>query len=543
MKSALCGILKGERTVGKRIAALLMSLCLLAGCSSDAAPSPSREATATLDWFVDFSWFTAAWGENHVTQAITQQTGTEVVFSSPVGNENETLDAMLQGERLPDLITLGWWMPQVGELIESGRVYPLEELAQRYAPEFFEAASPEVLDWYRQDDGQVYCYPSASSSPAAYADGAIAPSNQTFLVRKDLYEALGSPDMTTPEGFADALRRAKETFPTVNGYPLLTMGCGEFNERGCSSFSEHLRDLLALPQERDGQAVDWQTDPEYITWLKTFRELIAEGTIGPNILLDKRQQVSEKLLRGQYFCLIYQWSDMEAEQRQLYYENPKGSYIAVDGPKNSAGDNHALSGVGMNGWTVTFITRDCRDPEKAIELMSFLMSEEGQKLTALGVEGLDYNWEDGVAVPSQEAENLLRQDYPAYVATIGADNNYWMLLDNTIQSQWQTASDPALEQLRVWALSYTVDNTPYEVAFPPASEAEIINQRAEQLWGETLPRLLLAASEEEFDRLISQYVEQRAQLGWDKLQQAKTQQYEINKERLAVIASQQGGEA
>ncbi len=26
-------------------------------------------------------------------------------------------------------------------------------------------------------------------------------SNQTFLVRKDIYEAIGSPDMTTPEGF------------------------------------------------------------------------------------------------------------------------------------------------------------------------------------------------------------------------------------------------------------------------------------------------------------------------------------------------------
>lgn len=527
----------------KRITALLLGLCLLAGCSPDAEPVQSQESPVTLDWFVNFSWFTAAWGENHVTQVITQETGAQVNFSSPVGSENETLDAMLQGEKLPDLITLGWWLPQVGELIDSGKVYPLEELAESYAPEFFDAASQEVLDWYRQDDGEVYCCPSASSSPAAYADGTIAPSNQAFLVRRDLYEALGSPDMTTPEGFADALRRARETFPMVNGYPLLAMGCGEFNEQGCASFSEHLRDLLALPQERDGQAVDWQTQAEYITWLKTFRQLIAEGTIDSNIFLDKRQQVSEKLLRGQYFCLIYQWSDMEAEQRQLYYEIPKGAYMAVDGPKNSAGDDHTLSGVGMNGWTVTFITRDCRDPEKAIQLMAFLMSEEGQKLTALGVEGVDYTWEDGVPVPSQEAQNLLRQDYPAYIASIGANNTYWMLLDNTLQSQWQTACDPALEQIRTWAMGYTVDNTPYEVAFPPGSEAELINRRTERLWGETLPQLLMAASEEEFDRLLSQYVEQRAQLGWDQLQQAKTRQYEINRERLAVIAEQQGGEA
>ena len=357
------------------------------------------------------------------------------------------------------------------------------------------------------------------------------------------YEYFSEDAVLTGQLAAAIVKGAKETFPMVNGYPLLAMGCGEFNEQGCASFSEHLRDLLALPQEQDGQAVDWQTQAEYITWLKTFRQLIAEGTIDSNIFLDKRQQVSEKLLRGQYFCLIYQWSDMEAEQRQLYYEIPKGAYMAVDGPKNSAGDDHTLSGVGMNGWTVTFITRDCRDPEKAIQLMAFLMSEEGQKLTALGVEGVDYTWEDGVPVPSQEAQNLLRQDYPAYIASIGANNTYWMLLDNTLQSQWQTACDPALEQIRTWAMGYTVDNTPYEVAFPPGSEAELINRRTERLWGETLPQLLLAASEEEFDRLLSQYVEQRAQLGWDQLQQAKTRQYEINRERLAVIAAQQGGEA
>lgn len=119
------------------------------------------------------------------------------------------------------------------------------------------------------------------------------------------YEYFSEDAVLTGQLAAAIVKGAKETFPMVNGYPLLAMGCGEFNEQGCASFSEHLRDLLALPQERDGQAVDWQTQAEYITWLKTFRQLIAEGTIDSNIFLDKRQQVSEKLLRGQYFCLIY----------------------------------------------------------------------------------------------------------------------------------------------------------------------------------------------------------------------------------------------
>lgn len=44
----------------KRITALLLGLCLLAGCSPDAEPVQSQESPVTLDWFVNFSWFTAA---------------------------------------------------------------------------------------------------------------------------------------------------------------------------------------------------------------------------------------------------------------------------------------------------------------------------------------------------------------------------------------------------------------------------------------------------------------------------------------------------
>ena len=50
------------------------------------------------------------------------------------------------------------------------------------------------------------------------------PSNQVYMVRKDMYEALGKPDMTTPEGFVNTLVAAKEKFPDVDGSPLIPLG-------------------------------------------------------------------------------------------------------------------------------------------------------------------------------------------------------------------------------------------------------------------------------------------------------------------------------
>ncbi|MFD1907495.1 hypothetical protein ACFSQ7_31415 [Paenibacillus rhizoplanae] len=39
--------------------------------------------------------------------------------------------------------------------------------------------------------------------------------NQTFLVRKDLYEEMGEPDLSTPEGFLGALQLLKDKYPRV----------------------------------------------------------------------------------------------------------------------------------------------------------------------------------------------------------------------------------------------------------------------------------------------------------------------------------------
>ncbi len=51
--------------------------------------------------------------------------------------------------------------------------------------------------------------------------------------------------------------------------------------------------FLAVPYEKDGEVYDRYTDPDYIAWLKAFRELGAEGYLRSDIFLDKRMQMEE----------------------------------------------------------------------------------------------------------------------------------------------------------------------------------------------------------------------------------------------------------
>lgn len=490
--------------------------------------------SVTLDWYINYSWFTTPWGENAVSKKITEETGVNIRFMTPMGNESEKFNSLIASDSLPDLITLGWWETQLDEMIEKDMVYALNELAEQYDPCFFEVADPTVCDWYEREDGNLYCYPNSTYTPEDYETLDNIGSNQTFLVRKDIYEAIGSPDMTTTEGFADAVRRAAAAFPEVDGEPLIPIGCHIFDQTGCASFDQYLQNFLAVPYEKDGKFYDRDTDPEYIRWLKMFRQLGEEGYLKEDIFIDQRTQMEEKLAQGRYFCMLYQRTDMEAQEKILYAKNPDSVYIAVDGPKNSAGNDPVLPGAGLNGWTVTLISKNCERPDRAIEFLTYLMSEHGQKMTYLGVEGVTYDVVDSVPVIKPEVQELLNRNRLQYDQLYGGDNAYWMLQNDVMRKKWEQERMEPLLQMEEWTYPYTHYLGQYEIRMDSNTEAGYAYEKIQKLWGETLPALLLASSEAEFDRILEEFVKKREALGYEKVLEESTRQIMETKEKLGM---------
>ena len=410
----------------------------------------------------------------------------------------------------------------------------MNELADKYDPYFFEVADPDRLAWYTREDGNVYCYPNSSYTVKDYEQGRGAASNQTFLVRKDIYEAIGSPDMTTPEGFENAVRAAAEKFPQIDGKPLIPVGAHEFTKIGCDSFDKFLMNFLAVPYEKNGKYYDRYTDPEYKRWLSMFRKLGEQGLLSDDIFIDKRAQMEEKIKDGRYFCMIYQRTDIADIERQMYNVDSDSVYIAVDGPRNENGAPHTLPGSGINGWTVTLISKNCSHPDLAIKLMSFLMSEEGQKLISLGIDGENYNMSDGHAVLTEETRRLLCEDHLEYVQKVGANDTYWMFQDNRMQSEWMPEDIPPIADMEDWARPFTVYTSQYDVDFAPGSKAAAARQKIETIHGEMLPQLLLAPSQEEFERLWDIYVQRRKDSGLELLLEESTTQMNAAKARLGI---------
>lgn len=504
------------------------------GWKSDTSP-------ITFDWYLNFAWFPNKWGVDPTSQYVTKKTGVNINFIVPAGNENEKLNAMIASNDLPDFITLGWWEENVKKMVEGGLVESLSDLAKEYDPYFFKVADPAKLSWYAQPDGKTYVYPNSSSSPKDFEKyGTQFTSNQTFVVRKDIYEAIGSPDMRTPEGFLNALKAAKEKFPEINGQPIIPIGFHEFGDSGNYSFidmaqdSSYLSSFLALPREKDGKLYDRLTDPEFVKWLKVFRQANQDGLISKDVFVDKRAQMEEKIAQGRYFAMLYQRTDFAAQQNVLFANDPNSVYIAVDGPANANMDAPTLAGPGISGWTVTLISKKVKDKERAIKFLSYLISEEGQRDLYLGEKGVSYDTIDGKDQFLPEAKQLMDTDRSAFDKKYGSSFTFWMQQDTNMILQWQPPAVEPFKQLEDWTKGKTKSYSEFDLINPPATSKEGINlTKIANEWGQALPKLLLSKSDADFDAVFNDYVAKREKLGYADIQAYRQNLYEANLKKLA----------
>jgi len=497
-----------------------------------------------FDWYIHFNWFSRQWGESRVSKYITAKTGVDIRFIVPAGAEDDRLNAMIAGKVLPDIITLGFWAGQIPMMIDANMLEPLNKLAEQYDPYFFKVANPDRLAWYTQADGNVYGYPNASFT--AYDiekyKGQLT-SNQTFLVRKDMYEAIGSPNMSTPDGFLNALRAAKNRFPSINGQPIIPLGLDVFGATGNVSIQSYLLNFLAVSRETpDGRYIDPDLgidNPDYINWLKVFRQAASEGLISMDTFVDNRSQIEEKAAQGRFFALLYQNWDMQAPQNARYNIDPNTIYIAIDGPKDSNGSNHTLSSGGISGWTLTLISKNAKDKARAIQFMSYLMSEEGQMDLYFGVpEGNPFGFEptytfiDGVPALLPEIAEMDKLDKNRQEIEIGVQYTYWMLMDNPWTYQFPVEYSPALEQPQLWTRPYVTSFSMYDkLEMEPGSDEALIYDNIARRWGQDLPKLLLAKNNGDFDRIWDEFQKYKMDQGYAKLQNKQTEKMNLNKSK------------
>jgi len=486
-----------------------------------------------LTWFVGANWYGHTWGESITSKIVTEKTGVNIKFKVPSGEASEQIALMMASGKLPDLITIGSWESAMNKLWEGGQVYALNELADQYDPYFFKVAGDGTLKWYRQDNGNTYGIPNDSYSPSLMKATGLTAANQTFLVRKDLYEAMGRPDLSTPDGFLNALQLLKDQYSVYKGQLI-----SPFFAQGNVSYgmTEYLQNLLAIPHEKDGKFNDRMTDSDYITWLKTFRTAYERGLINVDFLVDSNAQVEEKTSNARYFMMIREWTGMAAINPILAAgAYPNSYYIAVDGPQNSHGDSARLFPGNMDGWMVTMISKSTKSPERAIRFLSYLASEEGQRDVFLGKEGETWAIKDGKPQLTAEMVQLLDSDRELLEKKYGIMDTYWMLRNPAFVNQWRPEKAPSVKQMEEFANKQADMDSGIYKGIDPVGDSDIALSwsRISQNWEEVLPELITAKDEAAFDKIFENFLARRVNYGFNQVMEYRQTELEARKAKMA----------
>jgi len=357
-----------------------------------------------ITWYVNFGWFTPReLGMHTVSQVIREDLGIVINF---ISGDSANLTAMMAAGDLPDIIT----MHAEDDLTFQAHEWaiPLDVLSAVYDPYFMaNIVPPLVASWHTLPDGHFYGMPNDAWYREAIEAGVAWPNNG-FMVREDIFLAIGEPDMSTPDGFLNALRDARDFMPYADHGVALVPFAGHALDivgGGTGAFGPSLQDFLAIPfVDGSGNWYDRDANPEYLEWLLVFRQALEEGLMNNDQFSDDNSFIQERLSLGTYFAYITPNTfDVSTVLTNNNNRAPEQRYIPISGPRNRAGDDHTHPAGGLNGWVQTFVTQSATDPQTAMQVVTYFASDHANLLLAFGVEDEHFDWVDGLAVTRQEA--------------------------------------------------------------------------------------------------------------------------------------------
>nr|WP_154959132.1 extracellular solute-binding protein [Paenibacillus xylanexedens] len=542
-----------HRVLGKRgvtgCAALLTAVLMITGCSggSDGSSEANwvsienrytvdpekpawqldkKEEVTDLTWYVNADWWNTDFGKDIVTKKIKEDLNINIKF---ITGDDTKLNTFFAGGDMPDLLTVFDSNSQVVSKASTWAI-PLNDLAEKYDPYFNKVAAADTMKWFQQADGKTYGYPNYSNTQADYDSGNI-PAKTAFIIRKDVYEALGSPVVGTPEQFQSVMKQIKEKFPSLIPFGFNAIG------GGTGSLGDALQDFIGVPLETaNGEFYDRNLDEDYLTWLKTLNAVYRDGNISDDSFADDGTAFEEKVKSGKYAAMLLDGTPQQGGNLQIYMSDNEGKeYIAIDGPQSTKGNAPTLNQSGITGWMINFISKDAKDPAKAMQIFTYLLSEEGQILMNYGVEGETFKKKaDGTvellpAVKDMQLHNAdqFKKDYRlGEFMFFGHDRHKALSAD---------AFPEAIKQMQAWGKGkltphFILENINPNLGTPEARALSAINTK----WNSTLVSMLRSKDDASFDNALAAYQSFLEENRWPDIVKIRSEKMKQNKEKLGM---------
>jgi putative aldouronate transport system substrate-binding protein len=362
----------------KKMVSLLLALAmaftlLVPALAEDRVTWPEEKEPVELTLFADCTWLDYDSFDGIVPQWIQDATGIKLNLIK--ATDSNQLALLIAGGELPDLIMTDS-STMFYELSHDDMCYPFDELIAQYVPNWSVPEVEQKLNAYYSEDGRYYMLKNYFNTVEDIKSATkVAPNNDQFHVRGDIYEALGRPDATSEESFMNLLETVKEQYPDM--VPMV------FMPRNYGAFASLVGLDRSMPTDENGNYVYEMSDPHFRDFLRVINDCYRAGYImAENFSFNSDEQQQQYIADGSAFMITgYGVNDEQNFTTMVQSTNPDAWFEQMP-----LMDNYART-FSVTGWAGCFISKNCADPEAAIKLIAWLKDGDNQISAGCGPEG------------------------------------------------------------------------------------------------------------------------------------------------------------
>ena len=387
---------------------LVISLSLFAACSQEPQESPTPEDTMTSEkeateteanetqeepsegaqtLFEETFEFDVLSGihppateENMVQDLIQEKTNTKINYTMvPASGFMDKASVMLASGELPDMVYFIWQSIVPGEWIQQGAAIPLDDLIAEYGPNIAQVYNrDDILPYVKHSDGKIYSVNNYCSFTYS----------TSVMIRHDWLSDLGLENPKTVEDWTNVLTAFRDGDPDGNGIADTVPWTGT-NEQWFNAYG-----ITGLYIPLDGKLVIRYFHPNYEAALMNLRNMYAEKLIDQEYIIREIDYTALDELITTHKAGASARTGNEATRltTMIQETDPDGVFGYIE-PIEGPGGQWVQARTPIN--SASIITAQAEEPEKLMQYLNWLWSDEGILVTNYGVEGVTYEMKDG----------------------------------------------------------------------------------------------------------------------------------------------------
>ncbi|SDW20487.1 extracellular solute-binding protein [Paenibacillus sp. CF384] len=408
-----------------------------------------------------------------VYNEITRQTG--VTMNLELYDEQK-FKVELAGGDLPDIIQVP--NKNIKELIAGSNIIPLDELLKTNGPDLqlpvFEKSFAYIRKFWSDNTYKLYMVPVQIGTSDFGFEQQVG-----FNVRWDYYKELGYPKIDSIDDMVNVLTNMVQRHGTTKDGKKV-YGVSMWNDwatwgirsmgliTGNGMFNTNLMQLINTYTDTTHSEI-WDT-------AMFMYKAQQKGILDPDAFTAKYNDIVAKASEGTLLSAVATWPFTRINA-DLLKEGPDKGFVTI--PLDFGFTN--VGGTTIAGWSdrAFAISANCKYPERAMDLINFLVSEQGSRLIASGIEGEHWTYVDGKPAMKPETVTLAASGGDNWKKTgIGMIANqqgfadYTKLSDGGIVNLFNT---PEVFATKVNSLNKDYDEY-YDVSYPAEAYKRLVDQ-------------------------------------------------------------------